>query len=426
MSRNTDLHARRLAAVPQGWGSVHPIYVERACGAELWDADGRRYIDFASGIAVLNTGHLHPRVKKALAEQLEHFTHTCFMVAPYESAVALCERLNRIAPGPGEKKTLLLNSGAEAVENAVKIARAYSGRSGVIAFRGGFHGRTFMAMALTGKVEPYKSRFGPVPGEVFHAPYPYDFRGISVAQSLDGIAAIFAADIEPSRVAAIVIEPVLGEGGFVVSPPELLAELRALCDRHGIVLIVDEVQTGFARSGRMFAIEYAGIEPDLLVTAKSLAGGVPLSAVTGKTSIMDSTGASGLGGTYGGSPLGCAAALAVLDTIEDEGLVERAAAIGHIIRTRLQRLAETNARIGEVRGLGAMIAIELVRDPRSRTPDPAAAAAVVARAREFGLILLTCGSDKNVVRFLPPLTIADELLEEALGIVEQAVREACE
>ena len=337
MSRNEDLQKRRDAAIARGIANQLPVFIERARNAELWDVEGRRYIDFASGIAVVNTGHVHPAVQAAAAKQLEAFTHTCFMVTPYEVAVELAERLNRLAPGPTPKKSIFVTTGAEAVENAIKIARAHTGRSGVIAFGGGFHGRTFMAMALTGKIAPYKAAFGPFPAEIYHAPFPIAYHGVSVADSLAAIEQLFKYDIEPARVAAIIVEPVMGEGGFYIAPPEFLQALRRLCDQHGIVLVIDEIQTGFARTGRMFAVEYAGIEPDLMTLAKSLAGGFPLAAVVGKASIMDAPAPGGLGGTYAGSPVACAAGLAVLKAIEQEQLCERAARMGTIMADALAR-----------------------------------------------------------------------------------------
>lgn len=421
MPTNTDLHERRLAAIARGIGATFPVYVDRAHNAELWDVEGRRYVDFVGGIAVLNTGHLHPRVQEAVADQLRRFSHACFMVTPYEPAVALAERLNRIAPGPTPKKTAFFNSGAEAVENAVKISRAHTGRPGVIAFSGAFHGRTFMALALTGKVVPYKAGFGPFPGEVYHAPFPYPYRGISTADAFAGIERIFKEDIEPGRVAAIVVEPVLGEGGYIPAPFEFMQELRRLCDRHGIVLIADEIQTGFGRTGRWFAVEHAGVEPDLVTMAKSLAGGLPLSAVCGKAEIMDAPGPGGLGGTYGGSPLACAAALAVIDVIEEEGLVERAQSIGsHVVKT-VEGWAETDPRIGEVRGLGAMIGIEMVADPEMRAPDPDRTRALINAALEEGLLLLSCGTLGNVLRVMVPLTASDDLVDEGLRALERAM-----
>ena len=420
---NQDLQGRRDAAFARGLGNMLPVYVDRARNAELWDVEGRRYIDFAGGIAVLNTGHLHPKVQAAVARQLERFSHTCLMITPYESAVELAEQLNRLAPGPTPKKAIFVTTGAEAVENTIKIARAHTGRSGVIAFGGGFHGRTFMAMALTGKVAPYKAGFGPFPGDVFHAPFPIAYHGVSVQDSLDALEHVFKYDVEPARVAAIIIEPVMGEGGFYVAPAEFLKALRRLCDEHGIVLVIDEIQTGFARTGRMFAVEHAGIEPDLMTMAKSLAGGFPLAAVVGKAQIMDAPGPGGLGGTYAGSPIACAAGLAVLEAIESEGLCARAEAIGATMMSSLRELQREIAAIGEVRGLGAMVAIELVHNRDPRSPDPDLTRALTKRAAEKGLVLLSCGLYGNVIRFLVPLTASDAIVGEGLGIVAESLRE---
>jgi 4-aminobutyrate aminotransferase/(S)-3-amino-2-methylpropionate transaminase len=420
MPTNESLHERRLAAVPRGWGSMYPIYVDKAEGAEIFDVEGNRFIDFAAGISVVNTGHLHPKVKAAAIEQLDHVSHTCFMVTPYEPAVELAERLNALAPGATPKKTLFVNSGAEAVENAVKIARYHTGRPGVIAFSGGFHGRTFMTMSLTGKVAPYKQGFGPMPGPVFHVPYPYEYRGVTIQDSLDAIAHVFKEDMEPSEIAAIIIEPEIGEGGFIPAPPEFLQALRQIADEHGIVLIADEIQTGFSRTGKLFATEYAGIEPDLMTMAKSLAGGFPLAAVLGKAEIMDAPHPGGLGGTYGGSPVACAAGLAVLDVIEEEGLSDRANVVGGRIKQRMSALAERHPEIGDIRGLGAMVAIELVVDPETKEPNADLTKAVTAAAIERGLVLLSCGVYGNVIRFLTPLTISDALLDEGLDILESA------
>jgi 4-aminobutyrate aminotransferase/(S)-3-amino-2-methylpropionate transaminase len=400
-----------------------PVYVDRARNAEIWDVEGRRYIDFAGGIAVLNTGHLHPKVQAAVARQLERFSHTCLMITPYESAVELAEQLNRLAPGPTPKKAIFVTTGAEAVENTIKIARAHTGRSGVIAFGGGFHGRTFMAMALTGKVAPYKAGFGPFPGDVFHAPFPIAYHGVSVQDSLDAIEHIFKYDIEPAKVAAIIVEPVMGEGGFYIAPPEFLQALRKLCDQHGIVLVIDEIQTGFARTGKMFAIEHASVEPDLMTMAKSLAGGFPLAAVVGKANIMDAPGPGGLGGTYAGSPIACAAALAVLEVIAEEKLCERSVQIGRLLVDALRGAAKTLPAIGEVRGLGAMVAIELVKNSDAHQPDADLAKALVKRAADKGLVLLSCGLYGNVIRFLVPLTASDELIREGLGIAIDSLRE---
>jgi 4-aminobutyrate aminotransferase / (S)-3-amino-2-methylpropionate transaminase / 5-aminovalerate transaminase len=423
MPTNAELQARRDAAIARGISNQLPVFVARAENAELWDVEGRRYVDFAGGIAVLNTGHVHPRVKAAVAAQLEAFSHTCFMVTPYAVAVELAEKLNRLAPGSSPKKSIFVTTGAEAVENSIKIARAHTGRTAVIAFGGGFHGRTFMAMALTGKVAPYKAGFGPMPAEVFHAPFPIPYHGVSVRQSLDALEHIFKYDVEPARVAAIIVEPVQGEGGFYVAPPEFLQALRRLCDQHGIVLVVDEIQSGFARTGRMFAIEHAGVEPDLMTLAKSLAGGFPLAAVVGKASIMDAPGPGGLGGTYAGSPVACAAALAVLEVIEAEQLCGRAEALGATMTAALRELQREIPSIGEVRGLGAMIAMELVRGGDPHAPDVDLTRALVKRAADKGLVILSCGLYGNVIRFLVPLTASDAILREGLAIVADSLRE---
>jgi 4-aminobutyrate aminotransferase / (S)-3-amino-2-methylpropionate transaminase / 5-aminovalerate transaminase len=423
MSRNDDLQARRDAAIARGVANQLPVFVARARNAELWDVEGRRYIDFAAGIAVLNTGHAHPAVQAAAAQQLEAFSHTCFMVTPYEVAVELAERLNRLAPGPTPKKSIFVTTGAEAVENAIKIARAHTGRAGVIAFGGGFHGRTFMAMALTGKIAPYKAAFGPFPAEIYHAPFPIAYHGVTVADSLAAIEHIFKFDIEPARVAAVIVEPVMGEGGFYIAPPEFLQALRRLCDQHGIVLVIDEIQTGFARTGRMFAVEYAGIEPDLMTLAKSLAGGFPLAAVVGKAAIMDAPAPGGLGGTYAGSPVACAAGLAVLDAIDNEKLCERAVQIGALMMQTLREAAKSIPAIGEVRGLGAMVALELVRDGNPHQPDADLTKALVKYAASKGLVILSCGLYGNVIRFLAPLTASDEIVREGLAILVQSLRD---
>jgi len=423
MSKSDDLKARKAAAVPAGVGT-RGIYVAKAENAEIWDVDGRRFIDFAAGIAVLNTGHRHPRVMEAVARQAQAFAHTCFHVAPYESYVRLAERLNALAPGDFAKKTLFLNSGAEAVENAVKIARYFTKRSAVIAFSGGFHGRTLMTMALTGKVMPYKRGFGPFPAEVYHAEFPHPYHGISTEQALADLDRLFHGDVDPKSVAAIVIEPVQGEGGFNVAPFEFLRELRQLCDEHGIVLIADEVQGGMARTGKMFSIEHSGVIPDLITVAKGLGGGLPLSGVTGRATIMDAAHAGGLGGTYGGNPISIAAAHAVLDVIEEESLCARAASVGDKMRARLLALAKEMPCIGDVRGLGAMVAFELVKDPKTKEPDAELTAAVLAHAETRGLILLSCGTAANVVRLLSPLTIPDAVLAEGLDILAAALGDA--
>ena len=398
------------------------FYAERAQNAELWDVEGRRYIDFASGIAVLNTGHRHPKLVEAMQRQLECFTHTAYQIVPYASYVELAERINAIAPGSHAKKTAFFSTGAEAVENAIKIARAATGRPGVIAFGGGFHGRTMMGMALTGKVVPYKVGFGPFPGEVYHAPFPVAMHGISTQDSLDALNGLFKSDIDPKRVAAIILEPVQGEGGFYPAPVDFMRALRALCDQHGILLIADEVQTGFARTGKMFAMDHYDVVPDLMTMAKSLAGGMPLSAVCGRAEIMDAPAPGGLGGTYAGNPLAVASAHAVLDVIKEEGLVERANVLGQRLKNKLNELRESTVpQIAEVRGPGAMVAVEFMK-PGTRQPDPDFTKQVQTRAMEKGLLLLTCGVYGNVIRFLFPLTIGDALMDEALEILEAALR----
>jgi 4-aminobutyrate aminotransferase/4-aminobutyrate aminotransferase/(S)-3-amino-2-methylpropionate transaminase len=423
MSKSADLKARKSAAVPAGV-SARGIYVAKAENSELWDVDGRRYIDFAAGIAVLNTGHRHPRVMEAVAQQAQQFAHTCFHVSPYESYVQLAERLNALAPGDFAKKTLFLNSGAEAIENAIKIARYHTKRSAVIAFSGGFHGRTLMTLALTGKVMPYKRGFGPFPAEIYHAEFPNAYRGITTEQALADLDRLFHGDVDPKSVAAILIEPVQGEGGFNVAPADFLRALRRLCDEHGIVLIADEVQGGIARTGKMFSIEHSGVVPDLITTAKGLGGGFPLSGVTGRAAIMDAAHPGGLGGTYGGNPISIAAAHAVLDVVEAEGLCARAANVGDKMRTRLQALARELPCIGDVRGLGAMVAMELVKDPKTKEPDAELTASVLAHAEQRGLILLSCGTSANVVRLLAPLTIPDAVLAEGLDMLAESLRDA--
>jgi 4-aminobutyrate aminotransferase len=424
MSKSAELKARKTAAVANGVGA-RGIYVAKAENAELWDVDGQRYIDFAAGIAVLNTGHRHPKVMEAVAQQALAFTHTCFHVVPYESYVRLAERLNALAPGDFAKKTLFLSTGAEAVENAIKIARYHTKRSAVIAFSGAFHGRTLMTLALTGKVMPYKRGFGPFPAEVYHAEFPQPFHGITTEQALGDLDRLFHGDVDPKSVAAIIIEPVQGEGGFNVAPVDFLRALRRLCDEHGIVLIADEVQGGIARTGKMFSIEHSGVVPDLITMAKGLGGGFPLSGVTGRASIMDAAHAGGLGGTYGGNPISIAAAHAVLDVIESENLCARAGHIGEKMRTRLQALAKELPCIGDVRGLGAMVAFELVKDLKTKEPDAELTAAVLTHAEQRGLILLSCGTSGNVVRLLAPLTIPDAVLEEGLTILVQSLKDAC-
>lgn len=420
---NASLWSRREAAIPRGVGNMHPVFAARAENSEIWDEEGRRYIDFASGIAVNNTGHNHPRIKDAVARQLEAFSHICFQVSPYTPYIELAERLNAAAPGDSDKKTIFLTTGAEAVENAVKIARAATGRQAIIAFSGAFHGRTMMGMALTGKVVPYKIGFGPFPGDVYHLPFPAEYLGVTQQRSLEALETLFKSDVEPGRVAAIIIEPVQGEGGFYSASPDFLQALRGICDEHGIMLIADEIQSGFARTGKMFGVEHAHVEPDLMTIAKAMAGGFPISGVTGKAHIMDAPNVGGLGGTYGGSPLGCAAGLAVLDVIEEEGLCERAVTIGDTIKRRCEAIRQSDLGIGDVRGPGAMVAIELVRDGDAAHPDPDRTRAIVSKARDNGLLLLSCGVRGNVVRFLPPLTLQDDVLGEGLDILEDCIKE---
>jgi 4-aminobutyrate aminotransferase/(S)-3-amino-2-methylpropionate transaminase len=424
MSANADLLARRTAAIPRGVSVATGVFAARAENAEIWDIEGKRYVDFAGGIAVLNTGHRHPKVMAAVKAQLEAYTHTAFQVMAYEPYVALCERLNALAPFKGPAKTILFTTGAEAAENAVKIARAATGRSAVIAFTGGFHGRTMMTMAMTGKVLPYKRAFGPMPGEVFHVPFPIAHYGVTVEDSLKALQFLFKADVDPARVAAIIVEPVQGEGGFHTVPTELFAALRNICDENGILLVADEIQSGFARTGRMFAIEHSGIEPDLVTVAKSLAGGFPLAGVIGRAAIMDAAEPGGLGGTYAGSPVSCAAALAVLDVIESEGLLKRADAIGSRLRERLMQASRRNdlAPIANLRGPGAMVAFDLVKARGTSEPDPDMAKKVTVRALEGGLVLLSCGIYGETIRILVPLTASDALIDEGLDILEAALR----
>ncbi|MDY7830143.1 4-aminobutyrate--2-oxoglutarate transaminase [Aeromonas caviae] len=420
-SNNQQWQARREAAVVQGVGTLLPVFIDRAHNAELWDVEGNRYIDFASGIAVLNTGHNHPKVVAAVREQLEKFSHTCFQVTPYSGYIELAEKLNALVPGPTPKRTLFLSTGAEAVENAIKIARAHTGRSGTIAFKGGFHGRTMMGMALTGKVVPYKTGFGPFPGEVYHLPFPADYLGVSEDDALAALDLCFSADIEPTRVAAIIIEPVQGEGGFYPASASFMQRLRQVCDQHGILLICDEIQTGFCRTGKTFATEYSGVEPDIMTLAKSLAGGFPLSAVVGKSEVMNAAKPGGLGGTYAGSPIACAAALAVLEVIEEERLNQKALAQGEQIKAHLHQLATRFDCIGNIRGPGAMVAMELVKEGDAARPDADLTKRLVAEAGKRGLVLLACGVRGNVIRFLAPLTAPVAIVDEGLDLLEQAL-----
>ena len=422
MIDNASLEQRKQAATPRGVGVLARFFVARAENAELWDVEGNRYIDFGSGIAVVNTGHRHPRVMAAVQQQLEAFTHTAYQVVPYEPYVRLAERLNAITPGTHAKKTTFFSAGAEAIENAIKIARAATGRTAVIAFSGGFHGRTMMTLGLTGKVAPYKAGFGPFPADIYHVPFPIELHGVSVDDSLRALDVLFKADVEPARVAAVIIEPVQGEGGFYVAPPPLMRALREVCDRHGILLIADEVQTGFARTGKMFAMEHYGVVPDLMVMAKGLAGGFPLSALTGRAEVMDAPAPGSLGGTYAGSPMSVVAALAVLDVIEDEKLCERAAGLGVALRERLEPLRSKVPQMAEVRGLGSMVSIEL-QQPGTGEPDPDFTRRVQQRAMDQGLLILTCGYG-NVIRLLMPLTIPEPLFAQGLDILERSLLDA--
>jgi 4-aminobutyrate aminotransferase/(S)-3-amino-2-methylpropionate transaminase len=416
-----ELLAARSQNVARGVVTAHPIVVTRAEGSHVWDADGRRYLDFVGGIGVLNVGHNHPRVVAAVRKQLELVTHTAFQVAACEPYIALAERLNALVGKGAAHKSIFLTTGAEAVENAIKIARGYTNRSAVIAFRGGFHGRTLLGVSLTGMSQPYKQNFGPFAPEIFHTPYPDAFRGVTTEIALAALDEVFATQVAPDRVAAIIIEPVQGDGGFLPAPAAFMQALRTITERHGIVLIADEIQTGFGRTGRMFGFEHSGIQPDLVTVAKSLAGGLPLSGVVGKAEIMDAPLPGGLGGTYGGNPLACAAALAVLDAFEQDGLLERANALGRELSAGLTALQNKHAAIGEVRGLGFMQAIEFVTDRDNKHPDADRAQRVIDRARENGLLVIKCGVHRNVVRFLAPLVLSEDDLRQALAMLDTAL-----
>ena len=422
---NQDWQTRKDDAIARGEGNIAPVYVERALGSEIWDVEGNRYIDFGTGIAVCSAGHSHPKIVAAVAEQLQRFSHTCVMVTPYDSAVRLAEKLNVLAPGDSKKKSVFVTTGAEAVENAVKIARAHTGRRGVIAFNGGYHGRTNLTMGMTGKVTPYKNLFGPFPAEIFHARFPIEYHGISVKDSLSAVNDLFMTSIAASDVAAIIVEPVQGEGGFYPAPEEFLQALRSLCDEHGIMLIIDEIQTGFARTGKMFCSEYAGVEADMITVAKGMANGFPIAAVIGKAEIMDAPLPGGIGGTYAGSPLGCVAGLAMMEVIEEEKLVDEALRVGETFAARLQALqASFPEKIGHLRtSRGAMMAMELVSDGDADKPDAALTKALVGKAYENGLALLSCGARGNVIRFLPALNISDALINEGMDILESCLQE---
>ena len=423
-SRNQALWQLRERYVPRGVAQAHPVFVARAEGARLWDVDGREYLDFAGGIGVMNVGHGHPRVLQAVRAQLERFTHACFQVTPYETYVRLAERLSALAPGSFPKKTIFLTTGAEAVENAVKIARAHTGRPAVVALTHSFHGRTLLGMSLTGKASYYKQNFGPFAPEVYHAPAPYPYRGVSDGLALEGLEELFRTQVDPERVAALILEPVLGEGGFIPLSPEYLRAVRRITAAHGVLLVADEIQSGFGRTGKMWAIEHSGVVPDLITFAKSVAAGLPLSGVVGRAEAMDAPRPGGLGGTYAGNPLACAAGLAVLDVFAEEGLLERAEALGKVLWAGLKRLQERFPQVGEVRGLGPMVALELVRDRLSKEPAPELAQAVLEAARDQGLILLKAGMFGSVLRILVPLVATPEEAEEGLRRLEAAM-EAC-
>ncbi|WP_225869933.1 4-aminobutyrate--2-oxoglutarate transaminase [Glaciimonas sp. PCH181] len=420
---NAQLHERKNAATPRGVGVMCDFYASHALNSEIWDVENRRFIDFAAGIAVLNTGHRHPKLIAAIQEQLGKFTHTAYQIVPYESYVTLAERINAITPGTHAKKTAFFSTGAEAVENAVKIARAATGRTAVIAFSGAFHGRTMMGMALTGKVVPYKVGFGPFPSEIYHVPFPIELHGVTTEDSLAALQMLFKADVDPKRVAAIILEPVQGEGGFYAAPLDFMQALRKLCDELGILLIVDEVQTGFARTGKLFAIEHYDVVPDLMTMAKSLAGGMPLSAVCGRADIMDAAAPGGLGGTYAGNPLAVASALAVLDVIEEEQLIARANVLGQKLKQRLEKIRAEIPQIADIRGFGAMVAVEFMQ-AGTKMPDADFTKRVQAEALKNGLLLLSCGVYSNAIRFLYPLTIPDTVMDEALDILDAALRSA--
>ncbi|MEJ2399807.1 MAG: 4-aminobutyrate--2-oxoglutarate transaminase [Xanthomonadales bacterium] len=422
---NSDWQRRKQGAFPRGMGNILPIYVARGRNAELWDIEGRRYLDFGSGIAVLNTGHSHPHIVEAVRAQAERFSHSCIMVTPYAEAVELAERINRLAP-VRDARTMFVSTGAEAVENAIKIARAATGRPGVIAFSGAFHGRTNLCMGLTGKVVPYKKGFGPFTPGIYHAPFPAAYLGVTAEASLAALETLFSSDLQPDQVAAIIVEPVQGEGGFYPAPEGFLKSLREVCDKHDILLIMDEIQTGFGRTGKLFACQHHGVEPDLMTLAKGIAGGLPLAAVTGRQAVMDAPEPGGLGGTYAGSPLACAAGLAVLEVIEQERLCDRAVEVGARIQAGLRSLQRAFPdRVGDVRGLGAMVAMELVTGGDPARPDALLAKALVASAAERGLVLLSCGVRGNVIRILTPLTIPMPQVDEGLAILADAMADCC-
>ena len=420
---NATLLKRRETAVPRGVSSAAPIFASYAENAEVWDVEGNRFIDFVGGIAVLNTGHRHPKVIAAAKAQEDLYTHTSFQVVQYEPYVALAERLNALAPGEHAKKTLLVTTGAEAVENAIKIARAATGRPGIIAFTGAYHGRTLLTLGMTGKISPYKKDVGPFPTDIFRAPFPSQRDGITVQDALTALNNMMLTDAQPERVAAIIIEPVLGEGGYTPVPFEMLQALRALCDKHGIMLIADEIQAGMGRTGKWFAIEHSGVVPDLITVAKSMAGGYPIAGVIGRADVMDAMSPGGLGGTYGGNPVACAAALAAIDAIEEEGLLDRSIEIGAHFKARFAEIGARSApyRMWDIRGLGGMVAVEFVTDFASAAPDADLTKRVITHALKRGLILLSCGLHGNALRIMVPLTASDAVIDEGLGIFEAAL-----
>ncbi|WP_419799400.1 MAG: 4-aminobutyrate--2-oxoglutarate transaminase [Terasakiella sp.] len=421
MANNANLLERRIDAISRGVGFITDFFAERAENAEIWDVEGRRFIDFGAGIGVCNTGHRNPQVTAAIEKQVAAFTHTCHQVTPYENYVELAEKLNKFVPGPSKKKTAFVSTGAEAVENAIKIARAHTGRTGVIATNGGFHGRTFMGMSLTGKVMPYKADFGSMMNDVYHFPFPNDVHGISVEASIKALENLFKSDIAPKNVAAIIFEPTQGEGGFYPAPQDFVERIRAICDEHGIVMIADEVQSGFGRTGKFFAMEHYGVEADLTTSAKGLGGGMPISAVIGKAEIMDAPNPGGLGGTYAGNAVAVAAANAVCDIMSDPAFHERTTALGEKLRAMLSALKDGVPQIADVRGQGLMVAVEFIEDGNPRADMVASA---IKFAKENGLILLSCGVYGNCIRFLPPLTIQDEVFDEALNIIAAAIKQA--
>lgn len=426
--KSQELHKRRGEAVVQGPYHVTPIYVKEAKGAIVTDVDGNEFIDFAGGIGMQNVGHCHPKVVEAAKEQIDAVIHPCFHVFPYEGYVELAEKLNKLIPGDFEKKTLLINSGSEAVENAVKIARVATGRPAILSFQRAYHGRTLMTMSLTSKVKPYKHGFGPFAPETYKIPYPYYYQaetGKTVeeidAEVLKDIEMFFLGEVAPEQVAAIIMEPIQGEGGFVVPSSHFVKAIRSICDKYGIILIADEIQSGYARTGKLFAMEHHGVVADIVTTSKSIAAGFPLSSVTGKKELMDAAGVGQLGGTFAGSPVSCAAALAVLDIIEEENLCERAVHIGETMISRFEEMKGKYSIIGDIRGLGAMVAIELVKDRETKQPAKEATSAIVTTCWKNGLIAISAGIQGNILRFLPPLVMTDEQLAKGLDILEQAI-----